>query len=456
MIFREASTVLQGIRTPPCKSLSNSKASRLPLSQARSMKFGSVGCDETHMNIDLGSPNESKIDREPRFETRGDQPDAHTFPNIPIGQPSSAHFPKEQADVVIDDSKSEYSCRLPNLPATSSPVPLPLAFTTSEGSHPEDEEKEPISSGFATPSAKYSQPVPTPEEVQYPDLEHWHLPQSSSNGDVISWSGSRPLQPNQFSSPVLLSQRPRIENVQSAEIESWLNGIQRSPRAVRQPEVRQGSVFADEITTMKVTSPQSRSSRKYTKPEEPQFFSRTSSNKENISPVTNPSSPVHHGPLYLTTTPSRFRNSNVQTVRDPKSPLPFPHPLTPQGHLSLPPIRKRPRYGNETISAHSKSGKDFTIHDDQLAGALAQLSPDVELRRKGRRPKRERCVSYWDEDILSPSSPCLPAETEVNSGSIRKGKRVLGESQSTAELTTERPFFAEAEDAKFHFQVEKS
>lgn len=45
------------------------------------------------------------------------------------------------------------------------------------------------------------------------------------------------------------------------------------------------------------------------------------------------------------------------------------------------------------------SGPDFTIHDE-LADALAELSPQVERHRKGRGPKRARCKDYFDDDVL--------------------------------------------------------
>ena len=82
------------------------------------------------------------------------------------------------------------------------------------------------------------------------------------------------------------------------------------------------------------------------------------------------------------------------------------HSLTSQGHPSLPPKRKKARIDD---IAPSRAGtdmptarRDFTILEDQLSEALAQLSPDVERHRKGRGPKRERCMSYWDNDILQP------------------------------------------------------
>ena len=448
MIFRDASAVLQEIRTPSCKLLPNSKMSRLPLSQARSMKFGTVGFNDTQMiAVDTGSPNQTRS-RKQHHKTRTQQPDAHPSTTNLLDQPSSAPFPANQANILMSNCGLTDPHRLPSLSVTSSS--LPLSFNASQGSQFEDEGKEPISSGFASPSAKYSQPIKTPKEVKYPQLEHWLLPHSSSGENLTSWSGSGPLQSYRSRSAASPSQGPENEGVQSAKVESWLKCIQRSPRVVRHLETRQRKIAEDEVADINVIAfPNS----KYTMPEEQQYASITSSNKENISPGKSSPSPLHTRIPHLTTPPSHFRNTNTQTAPDQGSILHLSDPLTPQSYLSLPPKRKKPRQSGEGMPAHPKSGEDFTIHDDQIVDALAQLSPDVELRRKGRRPKRERCVSYWDEDILPPSSPSLSMEMDMSSVPVRKGQRVLGESQRTAEMTREKPFTAEAENAAFQFQV---
>ena len=45
------------------------------------------------------------------------------------------------------------------------------------------------------------------------------------------------------------------------------------------------------------------------------------------------------------------------------------------------------------------------------------LSPEVEKHRKGKGPKRERCASYWDEDILR-REPRTGTENETGSGTV--------------------------------------
>jgi hypothetical protein len=62
-----------------------------------------------------------------------------------------------------------------------------------------------------------------------------------------------------------------------------------------------------------------------------------------------------------------------------------------------------------------------------------KLSPDVDPYRKANRPRRNRCASYYDEDILT--SP---------------GKKdVLTESNMSRKLTRAMAFCEEAEDYEF-------
>ena len=45
-------------------------------------------------------------------------------------------------------------------------------------------------------------------------------------------------------------------------------------------------------------------------------------------------------------------------------------------------------------------GQNFTIRKDNLIDAFTKLSPPVECHRKGRGPRRERCRSYFDENVV--------------------------------------------------------
>lgn len=119
-------------------------------------------------------------------------------------------------------------------------------------------------------------------------------------------------------------------------------------------------------------------------------------------------------------------------------------------------MRKRTRTADQSTS-FAKPGtsteKDFTIYEDQLAGALAELSPLVERHRKGRGPKRERCMSYFDEDVIEIGSPDKVAGNQESGGCKRKDRQVLGESENSAELTREKPFLKGFEQAAFVFHT---
>ena len=437
MIFRDASATLKAIHTPPRKPHSSTKPSRLPLSQDRSVRFGHIGYGDR-----IAEPYDTKASKV--LET-GESPVA-SKPAWTKSLTSRTDCQSQtrsglNADSGIDDPAS--NC-LPKLPSHDSATALSQAADSLEEMSRGDDGREPISSGFATPSASCSQPARTPDEIIYPEFGQWQLPPSPSGEDSLVLSS------------------PTAEETQSAKITSWLHSLPKSSGGIDPITRQQGSSM--EGVPLNVLTPLQKASRirprtpqrqsPTLKPEEGrQSRSGASSNKENVSPSKLTPSPARSR-IPQTTTPSRFRSSNIPASAETTATLHFTHPQTPQGHLSLPPKRKKFRVGGEVKPDPPRSGsKDFTIHDDQLANALAQLSPDVELRRKGRRPKRDRCVSYWDEDILPSGSPCLPAKTEASSVPMRKGKEVLSESQHTAELTKEKPFAAEAENAGFDFQV---
>ena len=83
--------------------------------------------------------------------------------------------------------------------------------------------------------------------------------------------------------------------------------------------------------------------------------------------------------------------------------------------------------------------RERTDHTKPRSAAKADLSPDVDVYRKSHRPKRERCLSYYDEDVLSPVTGCQS----------NTGQKILGESSSHVHLTKPQPFCPEAE--AFHF-----
>ena len=372
-IFRDASTTLQALRSPPCRRSPNIKRSRLPLSQAGNTRFGSAS----------------------------------------------------QANV-------EHS---------------PPAFDGIEGN-------ETISTDFATPSKHPPPLTEPPEERLYPSLKAWRPPQSLS----IAAVGSSPDSDDQYTlssldtvgttSPLRLN-----PNAQRTRIDSWLDGIpvstENEASSGPQQDINEVSVPLAQETRLSLVATSYQSSQKpgtapSIKPSLGVLF-QTSSNKENISPVKSSPSliPASIIPQSIASTSSSFSTGRVV------------HPLSPQGPMSLQPKRKRARLDDNVINRSktaSKAGKDFTIHDDELVQALAELSPLVERHRKGCGPKRERCRSYFDEDFLENVSPGAYKDKENEDGiMLKNGTKVLGESKQSAELTKSKPFAEEARAAAFDF-----
>ncbi|KAL6713585.1 hypothetical protein ACLMJK_009050 [Lecanora helva] len=452
MIFRDASATLQRIKAPPCSPVSNSKIPRTPFSQARSVRLGSVHRDEAvTVSRNRAVVHECKTE------------DSSAVANLD-GQAHTRYGPAAAMYVVNDGHKSIDQCRLPSLPDCG------FHAYRSEMSCPVEEKlngddkggKEPISSGFATPSAEQSQPAKTPEDIINPDFEHWTLPPSSSPEGSQHGSSNQIIEPSMHAPS---SESSNFKTIRSAKINTWLDGIPNETQQVQTSAVvgkiskkdrssLERRTFSPEAFCNESTDPVASQDR-FPKVENAKHVSSgTSSNKENISPSQLIPSPVRSRLQHQTNTPSRFRAVSRVPCPASSAVLRLAHPLMPQTPLSAPPKRKKTRIGGENAKqALPESSRDFTIHDDQLADALAHLSPDVELGRKGRRPKRERCISYWDEDILSSGPPSLPRGTEASGVPTRKGKVVLGESQQTAVLTKEQPFTAGAENKAFDFHI---
>lgn len=59
---------------------------------------------------------------------------------------------------------------------------------------------------------------------------------------------------------------------------------------------------------------------------------------------------------------------------------------------------------------------------------MKPLSPDVQRYRKRRRPKRERCLSYWDIDIFEDAKDDMSEEAAQDlGGDNREGGDKLAE-----------------------------
>lgn len=433
MIFRDAATSLQGSRLPMCQPLSNIKRSRIPTSQTRSIRFGNTSQDDTTVSSTLQSP--AKVSRhlgescEPEWASL----EVSRRPASAIGPYSPRQTPLTKAgrfalgtlgattdihDVCLGDT--------PRVSSASLPSPI------------EEEGKEPISSGFVTPVAPTPSFVENPEDMKYPVLENLRSPRSTSNAsslgsvsDDLDFDHGVPLE--------LPFHHSYAEEAPCSQIDTWLEGIMNATTSelTRSPKRCEGKgdllVNTAPFPTSEApnrSSPMRPQRSPSNLKQDLQSPSRASSDKENFSPFDVSSSPTLPPRYSQPRTPTRLHQTSTQpTLPSPSFPH-FARPLTPKGLLSLPPKRKRARVDKvassraeeETLTAR----KDFTIREDQLTEALTQLSPDVERHRKGRGPRRARCVSYWDEDILQTGSQCVPMDVDDNDGAMGEVKQVLG------------------------------
>ena len=339
------------------------------------------------------------------------------------------------------------------------PLPLSIDETEPEG---------PISSGFATPS-KHPSPFTEPSEgILYPSLKAWRSPPCSSIAAVGSTLGSDDQythsSPGTVGMGLTLRSNP---HAQGSKIDSWLDGIP-EPADHEAPASLQHDINGVEVVIAQTThlSPSAPSYKLSQKPgTAPSIkplgslaaLSRTSSNKENTSPVKSSPSPTPTSaiPRYTTSTPSRFSTTKNGTTAGLAGTRRLVYPLSPQGPLSLPAKRKRARLHDNVANsskAAPKPGENFTIHDDELVQALAGISPLVERHRKGRGPKRERCGSYFDEDFMRDVSPGAYRDNTNNENvMLENGTKVLSKSKQSAELTKSKPFLEEAGTATFSF-----
>ena len=462
MIFRNAANSLQGSVLPPHQKSSNIKKSRLPHLQARGTKFGSTYQDDAMVSSGLNSP--SKIERHPGepCESKWALSEVTSARASGVGPHYSppSHFVGAGRAIVQTITDQYFGaatgdggmCLDETLRVSSASSPL----------HSEEWVKEPISSGFATPIGTAPGFVENPEEVKYPIPGNCRSLRSRSN--LSSFGSDNDDLHSTHGVPLILPfPSSDAEEAPRSDIDTWLNGVVEGtiPGLLGSPKHscdREDLLMNDAPLSQNMASTLSplltRERVSWSKPkQDTQSPLRASSDKENISPPKSLSSPPRPPTQHLQArTPSRFCQISTPAT------LQATQPLTPQGHLSLPPRqRKRARIDGTASCAAARPEtptgprrRDFTIHEERIAGALAQLSPDVERHRRGRGPRRERCVSYWDEDILHGEAMDVDGNG-IDEMMMRKGRRVLGESKEAVELTREKPFVEEAGLASFEF-----
>lgn len=344
---------------------------------------------------DTIAANLSKSFTTPQRHTPNSARKRRPLPNLSRTEASPSHG-AHMTSIFREASITLQGLRSPPLRHTSNSkrprVPLSVARSTRFGNanspsatdQDETEARLPTDSGIESPQRNL---ISTPEAVTDPAFEHWRLPQVQFSTSKSSSLPSTPMPIRAASSSC------------HTHVDIWLNGV---------------------LASQDETSPSTPGS----------------SDKENVPPSKSPS-PSTRPPSYHTNSQVCYPSTDTQS---PAQHLRFDHPLTPQGYLNLPPRRKKPRAKHtlsDNLTTLCRSGQDFTIHDDEMAGALAELSPQVERHRKGRGPKRERRASYFDADVLPTAG--------------RKGTKPLGESAQNAQLTKSEPFIGKATDAAFGF-----
>ena len=392
-IFRDAASSLQASKSPPFEPSSNIKRPRLPLSQARSIKFGSTCHDDTLMSSSLH--NSPKLSQYP-----GESCEPKWASSEVSRHGASACESRPTQTLVTKAGRAT----LATLGAATSGMCLDSTLRDSSPSlrlQIEEDGKETISSGFARPVIPTPHFVENPENVRYPMLETRRSLECSSFASSLG-SDSEDLHSTHGVPLVLPFPHSDAREAPCSYINTWLDGVVDATTLGRSRSRTQGVSTED---LLKNDDPYSRSiAPNFSSPLRPRISpselkqdfhapSGAISNKENISPSKDSSSPTQSPTNHQKGTPSLVSKSKAKALH-------FAHPLTPQAHLSLPPKRKRARVKGVAISRAETEmpnvRRDFTIHEDKLADALAQLSPDVERHRKGKGPKRERCMSYWD------------------------------------------------------------
>ncbi|KAI9716113.1 MAG: hypothetical protein M1812_005540 [Candelaria pacifica] len=202
---------------------------------------------------------------------------------------------------------------------------------------------------------------------------------------------------------------------------------------------------------------------------------RSDSNKENqsppkASPVRGTGLPMNvvyrhaEQPAYLPQTPHRPIMNPSESSKTPssyrftdyrdesKESTMIEQATTPRGLFMQSARRKRQKASaNLRLSQLPTTAEtSFVIaEDDEPAVAL---SPDVEPYRKDNRPRRNRCASYFDEDIIvSPIAKVKKTiEGRVEDFNINvdahKGQKVLAESLCNDELTRPKAFMEGIEE----------
>ncbi|KAL9017405.1 MAG: hypothetical protein Q9185_005283 [Variospora sp. 1 TL-2023] len=136
--------------------------------------------------------------------------------------------------------------------------------------------------------------------------------------------------------------------------------------------------------------------------------------------------------------------------RSCRTPPRFSHQLTPRGHLTGPSRRGKACLSPSKGTTPAIQDGSFEICEDAIAEKAVALSHSVQQHRKNRGPKRKRCISYWDNDILPHA--ITAAEKKSGESEERVVRPVL---EDIPALTKAKGFVEGVENGKFDFEVIK-
>ena len=222
--------------------------------------------------------------------------------------------------------------------------------------------------------------------------------------------------------PFIIPLAKAYGNNKIEEINTWRNAIPKSVTPNPQNH-HQKLLSGDDTITQSFPKTQTltRPRAFQVSPRKPQKLKPPTSNplrralriKENSNPLypilpslslPSPSSPKPH--VILPQTPSRlpYYHANHKPSSSPSIRYQLPSTTLHPVSIAQPPKRKQPRdaqtrpLSNSSSPGHTPATP--VIFRKRREPGAAGLSPYVETYRKGRRPRRERCASYWDVDIL--------------------------------------------------------
>lgn len=423
-IFRDAADSMEGFETPSRNSTSHDQKFRMPISHARTTPFGY---------------------KNSRYVGNSD---AENSPGIGFSPRSSRETPI-----------SPHTTYKPGLA-----YPLPVRKTpikTGLGSH---EVQHPKHKRQLSPPTMSDLDI-GPTKIQYPQLTKANprMARSSTSSLVSDCHSSHGV-------PLVIPLLDKSEKKMDS-IDTWLTEVVSPLTSSLSNHISQGHDITPErkkrTNVYPTLPPQPLSAHptrvpgpfsKTTKPIKP--LAPFSNNKENAPPSQSTrDSPSHSSALMRSPASVKLSPTRLYSALSPS-------PLSP---LNQPPRRmtKALVSPHAAFAVPSAPTAPFTIHEDDCGSDIPPLSPNVELHRKGRSPRRERCASYWDDDLRMAAGDrdgreernevlgeAIDREGDGSSrGEIRKGKKVLGVSKQSEKWTREKPFVHQAEGAPFGFRA---